>query len=99
MKAYLTMLRRDGKRLEPDQLTQPPRLVSLTLSAKQGFRYLKAVCCFGGSTLGELWEPTLSRLGNAEFTLHGFERNGEAGLVQEWKLTLHVVASLSGGNR
>lgn len=99
MKAYLTTLRRDGKRLQPEQLAQPPRLVSLTLSAKQGFRHLKAVCCFGGSTLGELWEPTLSHLGDAEFTLQGFERVGEAGLVQEWKLTLHVVPPLAGGNR
>lgn len=94
MKFYLTTLRRDGKRLPPEQLAQPPRLATLALSSTQGFRHLKAVCCFGGSTLGEIWEPVLSQIGAEDFVLHGFERMGEAGLVQEWRLKPH---SVSGG--
>lgn len=93
MKFYLTVMRRDGRRLPPEQLAQPARLASVTLSSRQGFRHLSAVCCFGGSTLGELWEPVLSGVGSEDFTLHGFERLGEAGLVQEWRLQPHSVAN------
>lgn len=91
MKFYLTLMRREGKRLSPDQLVEPPRLANLTLSSRQGFRHLKAVCCFGGSTLGELWDPVLNQIGAADFTLLGFERMGDAGLVQEWRLKPHSV--------
>jgi hypothetical protein len=93
MKFYLTVIRRDGKRLPPEELAQPPRLASLALSSKRGFRHLSASCCFGGSTLGELWEPVLSGIGGDDFTLHGFERMGEAGHVQEWRLKPHSVST------
>jgi hypothetical protein len=91
MKFYLTLMRRDGKRLPPDQISQPPRLANLKLSSKQGFRHLEAVCCFGGTTLCEMWEPVLGQIGAEDFMLHGFERMGEAGLVQEWQLKPHSV--------
>ena len=93
MKFYLTVVRRDGKPLPPEELSQPPRLTSLALSSARGFRHLKAVCCFGGSTLGEVWEPVLSRLGADDLTLHGYERLGNAGVVQEWLISPHCVSS------
>jgi len=91
LKCYLTKLRHEGKRLQSDQLAQPARLVTLTLSANRGSRQLKAVCCLGGSTVGYLWEPTLSHLGDDDLTLHGYERMGDAGVVQEWRLKPHCV--------
>ena len=99
MKFYLTVMRRDGKRLPPEELSQPPRLASLTLSSERGFRHLKAVCCFGGSTLGEIWEPVLSRLGTDDLTLHGYERLGDAGVVQEWRLRPHYVSVMPSRSR
>lgn len=68
MKFYLTVMRRDGKRLTRDKLDQPARLVTLTLSSSRGFRQLKAVCCFGGSVVGYLWEPAISSFGELDLT-------------------------------
>ena len=40
-----------------------------------------------------IWEPALSQIGAEDFTLHCFERMGEAGLVQESRLKPHSVSS------
>ena len=98
MKFYLTMLRREGKRLAPEQVNQAPRLVMTRLSVVRGARCMKATCCFGGSVVGELWEPVLVRLGEEDLTVRGVERLGEASVVQEWQLRPHLVAPLRGGH-
>ena len=96
MKFYLTMMRRDGKRLGPDQRAKEPRLVMTRLSVESGTRRMEATCCFGGSVVGELWEPVLVRLGEEDLTVRGVERLGEAAVVQEWQLRPHFVAPLRG---
>lgn len=97
MKFYLTVLRRDGKRLAPGQRAKEPRLVMTRLSVERGARCMEATCCFGGSLVAELWEPVLVRLGEEDLTVRGVERLGEAAVVQEWQLRPHFVAPLRGG--
>lgn len=88
MKAYLTLLRRDGTRL-----TIPPsqmgRLVSLTMRKAKGFRQARATCCYGGDLVSVLWEPIILGFGNTDFVLTGFERVGDAAVAQEWRLRPH----------
>jgi len=54
MKFYLTLLRRNGRRLPLGQLVDRDRLVSARLTNVQGIQHLEARCCLGGSTIGEL---------------------------------------------
>lgn len=90
MKFYLTLLRRNGRRLAEGQLADRDRLVSARLTIVQGIQHLEATCCFGGSKVGELWDPVLTRLGNQEMIFRGIERLADAGVVQEWRLRPHM---------
>jgi len=65
--------------------------VTARLSSAHGLRVLCATCCYGGGTVAELWDPTLSRIGGEDFILRGIERVSEAGVVQEWRLRPHHV--------
>jgi hypothetical protein len=38
--------------------------------------------------LPELYEPVLTNLGNGVLVLRGFEREGEAATLQEWRCVL-----------
>ena len=98
MKCSLTLLRHDGKRLPADQLVQSTRLITVTLSVVQGFRQATARCCYGGIEIAQLWEPVLIQIGRDDLTFHGFERLGDAAMVQEWRLRPYFVA-LSDGKR
>ncbi len=89
MKFYLSLLRRDGKRLRISEVAQPPRLVMLKLTAVDGFRLAEATCCQGGSTVAKLWEPMLVGVRDNDLTLHGLERLEEASMAQEWRLRPH----------
>ena len=40
---------------------------------------------FCKALLPELYEPVLSNVGNGTLVLRGFEREGEAATVQEWR--------------
>jgi hypothetical protein len=90
MKFYLSLLRHNGKRLPASEVVQPPRLVKMRLTAIKGFRLATAICCTGGSTVGQLWEPLLGRILDEELTLYRFECRDDASTVQEWLLRPHV---------
>lgn len=92
MKFYLTLLRRDGRRLPPDD-AGAGRLVTTQIVAHKGTRAVVATCCFGGLVVSELWEPELVAIGDDDVTLRGFERAEGAGLVQEWRLRPHSMAA------
>jgi hypothetical protein len=57
------------------------------------------VCCFGFNVVDYLWEPAINRFGEADLTLHGYERLGYAGVVQEWLLQPHCVPAGLAENR
>lgn len=86
MKAHLTLLRRDGVRLKQVDPAVTDRLVQLAIKADKGLRRAEATCCFGGSVLGVLWEPSLLRFSGDSLTLIGFENRAGAGTVQEWRI-------------
>jgi hypothetical protein len=91
VKFFLTLLRRNGKRLPTTEVAQSPRLVTVGLTAVEGFRLAEATCCMGGSTVARLWEPVLAGMREEDMTLHGFERLDGASMVQQWRLRPHVV--------
>lgn len=99
MKFYLTLLRHEGKRLPADRILQTDRLVTAHLSSNNGVRLLSAICCVGGGSVAQLWEPILSRIGIEDFTMRGIERVSDAGVVQEWRLRPHHADVWAGKGR
>jgi hypothetical protein len=89
MKFYLTLLRRDGKRLPDGSMVDQDRLITARLVVAHGLRRLDATCCIGGWVLGQLWEPVLCYLAEQELVFRGIERQADAGVVQEWRLRPH----------
>jgi hypothetical protein len=89
MKWYLTLLRRNGRRLGENELAQPPRMVMVRMTMVSRFRHIEATCCIGGGVVGQLWEPCLTALNDQHMLLQGFEQVGGAGVVQEWQMTPH----------
>lgn len=43
--------------------------------------------------LPELYEPVLTNIGNGLLVLRGFEREGEAAMVQEWRCEVIIIRS------
>lgn len=87
MKFAATLLRSRGQRLTS---LLSPRLVTLQLGHQAGVRLARLICCYGGLTVGELWEPTLSRVDEQAIYLRGFESDDRCGVVQEWRLVPHT---------
>lgn len=89
MKWYLTLLRRNGRRLPETELAQPPRLVMVRMTLVRRFRRMEATCCIGGGVVGRLWEPCLTSLNEQYVVMQGFEQSDDAGVVQEWRMRPH----------
>ena len=87
MKFVATLLRSRGQRLTA---LQSPRLAILQLGHQAGIRRARLICCYGGLTVGELWEPTLSRVDEQAIYLRGFESDDQGGVVQAWRLVPHT---------
>lgn len=92
MKFYLTLLRREGRRL-PSEQVPPARLVSARLHVVGRVASLAATCCFGGQMVAQLWDPVLTRVNEKELTFRGIELLGNAGVVQEWRIQPHCACS------
>ena len=80
MKFVATVLRSPGRRLTA---FQSRRLVILRLAHQAGVRRARLICCDGRLTIGELWEPALSRIDDQAIDLRGFESDDQCGVVQE----------------
>jgi hypothetical protein len=96
MKFHLSLLRHNGKR---QPAAEPPRLVTVSVSTVDGFRQAMAICCTGGGTVAQLWEPVLANIREEDMTLHGFERLEDASVVQEWRLRPHMAAPWTGDRK
>ena len=96
-------LRRQGRRLSHhDWINQPAVEGALSLSGlgtRRGFVRIATLQQVGGGLthplLPELYEPTLTTLGNGVLVLRGFERcatrAGSVAVVQEWHCTVVKV--------
>jgi hypothetical protein len=93
MRCRVYLLRRRGRRLPWREVANAPSfegLLSTHYLSLPGARYFvtKLVapeCALCKPLLPDLYEPVLTNLGNGVLVLRGFEREGEAATVQEWR--------------
>jgi hypothetical protein len=93
-------LRRRGRRLPWREVSNAPSFegdLSTHYLTLMDARYFVATLVAPGDAhwrplLPELYEPVLTTIGNGTLVLRGFEREGEAATVQEWRCEIHVVA-------
>ena len=107
MRCRVYPLRRRGRRLPWREVANAPwfegELSTYYLSLPDS-RYLVAKLVTPGDAfceplLPELYEPVLTTIGNGLMVLWGFEREGEAATVQEWRCEVHQITSRSGRHR
>jgi hypothetical protein len=96
MRCRVYPLRRHGRRLPWREVSNSPsfegELSTYYLSDPEA-HYLVAKLAAPGDVLckplpPELYEPVLTSIGNGLLILRGFEREGEAATVQEWRCEL-----------
>ena len=93
MRCRVYLLRRRGRRLPWREVADGPsfegdlRTYYLTLANARYFvaQLLGPGDAFRKPLLPQLYEPVLTNLGNNVLVLRGFEREGEAAMVQEWR--------------
>jgi hypothetical protein len=86
-------LRRRGRRLPWREASNSPSFegeLSTYYLSLPGGRYFVAKLVAPGDALCKpllpaLFEPVLTSIGNGRLVLRGFERDGEAATVQEWR--------------
>ena len=93
MRCRVFPLRRNGRRLPWREIDNGPSFEDdlgtyyLTLRSERHFvaQLLGRGDAFRNPLMPELYEPVLTSLGNGVLVLRGFEREGEAATVQEWR--------------
>ena len=92
MRCRVLLLRRDGRRLPWRHIDNGPSVegdLNTHYLSLPGARYFVAKLVARGCALqaatAELYEPVLTTIGNGPMVLRGFEREGEAATVQEWR--------------
>jgi hypothetical protein len=93
MRCRVYPLRRRGRRLPWREVANAPSFdgdLSAHYLSLPDARYLVAKLAAPGDAfckplLPQLYEPVLTHLGNGVLVLRGFEREGEAATVQEWR--------------
>jgi hypothetical protein len=96
MRCRVYPLRRRGRRLPWREVVNAPSFegdLSTHYLSLRDARYLVAKLVAPGDALcrpllPELYEPVLTNVGNGVLVLRGFERDREAGMVQEWRCEL-----------
>jgi len=96
MRCRVYPLRRCGRRLPWREVCNAPSFegdLSTHYLSLRNARYFVATLVAPGDVLcrpllPELYEPVLTNIGNRLLVLRGFEREGEAATVQEWRCEL-----------
>lgn len=105
MFARLKLLRRDGERLPPEEVTELCREVGQLVMARevgQGrfLRYQQPACAPGMGELARLYRPEVVDIVSGSMVVRGIERvstaRGARGVVQEWVLLPAEVGSMYG---
>lgn len=99
----LKLLRRDGERLPPHEVTELHHEAGqLVMAREQGqgrfLRYQRACCAPGIGELARLYRPEVVDMAGDAMVIRGIERvstaRGARGVVQEWVLTPAAPGSM-----